>query len=225
MTNNSKERLRTRNSDRTIALLKQATIEQLISNGFSGLSIIPIIKKAGVSRGALFHHFASKDDLIAAAFEDLLEEFADRMNKISIRLREGKIGQEAFVAEIGEAFASDLFIACMEMSLGIRSEHFLSDSVEGAIRKWRAALQTFWTETFDLPGLSEEEAVTHWAMASNTLRGHGFTTSFGLESQATDHLHTGFAKIYLRDARMRPLTSDSVLSFEASKTTTQGEKQ
>lgn len=201
---------RIRDSDRTIALLKQATIEQLISNGFSGLSVVPIIKKAGVSRGALFHHFASKDDLVAAAFEDLLEEFAERLRQVSIRLRCGAIDQEAFIKEIGEAFASDLFIACMEMSLGIRSEHFLSESVEGAIHKWRAALQNFWMQTFELPDLSEKEAVIHWAMASNALRGHGFTTSFGFESQARDHLHNGFAKIFLRDARVRPLTGNDI---------------
>ncbi len=215
---------RVRDSDRTIALLKQATIEQLISNGFSGLSIIPIIKKAGVSRGALFHHFASKDDLIAAAFEDLLGEFAGRLQQISQRLRTGLIDQKGFVEEIGEAFASDHFIACMEMSFGIRSGHVLSDDVEGAIRKWRSALQDFWMQTFDLPDLSQEVAVTHWAMASNTLRGHGFTTSFGEKTQATEHLTNGFARTFLRGARMRPLAEGEVLSFQASNTTKQGEE-
>ncbi len=216
---------RIRDADRTIALLKQATIEQLISNGFSGLSIIPIIKKAGVSRGALFHHFASKDELIAAAFEDLLEEFANRMRDISIRYRNGAIDQDGFVREIGEAFASDLFIACMEMSLGIRSGHFLSETVEGAILRWRASLLAFWMETFELPGLSDEQQEIHWAMASNTLRGHGFTTSFGREEQASAQLQKGFAHIFLRDARMRPLTDDSVLSFDASQSNNKGENQ
>ena len=216
---------RIRDTDRTIAALKKATIEQLISNGFSGLSIIPIVKKAGVSQGALFYHFTSKDELIAEAFKDILEEFATRMRQISTRFRKGIIDQDAFVTEIGEAFSSDLFIGCMEMSLGIRSDQFLSSSVDGAIQKWRTALQDFWMQTFDLPGASEEEAIVHWAMASNTLRGHGFTRSFGMESLATDRLQRGFAKIYLREARMRPLNPDIVLSLKASTTKTDGEIQ
>lgn len=224
MARESKTPSRIRDADRTVSLLKQATIEQLISNGFSGLSIIPILNKAGVSRGALFHHFPSKDDLVAAAFEDLLQDFADRLNDISRRLRQGTINQDVFVTEVGEAFASDLFIACMEMSLGMRSEHSLSESVQGAILKWRAALLSFWTQTFELPGMPMAEQETHWAMASNTLRGHGFTTSFGQEDLARNHLQKGFAKIFLEAALLRPLTDDGVLPFQANDDTNQGEE-
>lgn len=210
-----KSTTRVRDADRTISLLKQATIEQLISNGFAGLSIIPILKKAGVSRGALFHHFPSKDALIAAAFEDLLSEFAARLHGISQKLRQGKIDKQEFVLQISDAFASDLFIACMEMSLGIRSEHSLSEAVNDAISQWRSALLSFWTNTFDLPGMTWAEQETHWAIASNTLRGHGFTTSFGLEASAVEHMRRGFHKLFLEGVSVKPPSDNEVLSFRS----------
>ncbi|MFK8081393.1 MAG: TetR/AcrR family transcriptional regulator [Granulosicoccus sp.] len=211
---------RVRDADRTISLLKQATIEQLISNGFAGLSIIPILKKAGVSRGALFHHFESKDKLIAAAFDDILKEFASRMHEISHRLRNGNINQEEFVSQIGDAFASDLFIASMEMSLGIRAEHSLSEAVNDAIANWRMELLAFWTNTFDIPGLTPAEQTTHWAIASNALRGHGFTTSFGLEASAIEHMQSGFYKIFLKGVTVKPPSINEVLPFRTPSKTT-----
>lgn len=193
---------RIRDAERTIATLKQATIDQLISNGFSGLSIIPILKKAGVSRGALFYHFPTKDHLIAAAFEDLLEKFAAKMHAVGRDLRQGKISQEEFVVRIGDTFASDLFIGCMEMSFGLRVGLTLSNSVEKAIVNWRESLLKFWMCTFELPGRSQDECETHWAMASNVLRGHAFTTSFGATPKARKHLHDGFAKLFLQGANI-----------------------
>jgi AcrR family transcriptional regulator len=195
---------RIRDAERTVALLKQATIDQLISSGFAGLSILPIINKAGVSRGALFHHFPTKDHLIAAAFEDLLVDFARQLHEIGADLRAGKISLDEFVIRVSDTIASDMFIGCMEIALGIRSELTLSSLVEEAIAAWRQSLFDFWHNTFELPGSDPEECATHWAMASNVLRGHAFTTSFGVAPQARDRLYRGFPKLFLQDAVIRP---------------------
>ena len=201
---------RTRDSERTIALLKQATVDQLISSGYAGLSVLPILKKAGLSRGALFHHFPTKDHLVAAAFEDLLVEFAAQMHEIATDLRTGRASLDEFVVRTSETIASDLFIGCMEIALGMRSELALSSLVEPAIAEWRKALFEFWDRTFDLPGYSDEERATHWAMASNVLRGYAFSSSFGMAPQAKEQLYQGFPKLFLKDAVVRSEDSSVV---------------
>lgn len=205
---------RTRDAGKTIAILKKALISQLISSGFAGLSLAPLLKKAGVSKGALFHHFPSKDALVAAAFEDVLAEFSVCLHQISHKLRSGQIDREEFVAQTAQAFASDLFIATMEMSLGMRVEDYLSEAVKDAIVTWRKDLLRFWTETFDLPGLSEDQQEVHWAIASNTLRGYGFTNSFGHQEVATAHMQQGFAQFFLDVAVLKPATEADVIFLE-----------
>ncbi len=214
MPNRKEPNARIRDSGKTVAALKRAAIDQLVSNGFARLSIASLLKKAGVSKGALFHHFDSKDALIAAAFEDVLADFANCLARISHRLRSGEIDQDAFVAETAAAFASDLFIATMELSLGMRVEEFLSEATKDAIVIWRDNLSRFWTDTFDLPGLSPSEQETHWAIASNTLRGYGYTNSFGHQDVATRHMQQGFAQFFLTGAVVKPCATSDVIILQ-----------
>ncbi len=66
-----------REQRRTQAERSETTTEQLIKaarelfarKGFAATSIEDIVEAAGVTRGALYHHFASKEDLFEAVFE------------------------------------------------------------------------------------------------------------------------------------------------------------
>lgn len=210
--NSKKPSDRIRNAERTVALLKEAAIDQLISNGFAGLSILPIIKTAGVSRGALFHHFPTKDHLIAAAFEDLLIDFAKQLHAIGADLRARKITRDEFVVKVSNTMVSDMFIGSMEIALGIRSELSLSSLVENAVLKWRQSLFDFWVSTFDLPNFDAEEIIIHWSMASNALRGHAFSSTFGVEPKVNERLYIGFSKLFLEETVVRP-ADKNILNF------------
>jgi AcrR family transcriptional regulator len=54
--------------------------------GFRATSIEDIVRAAGVTRGALYHHFESKTDVFRAVFEDQERELA----AISVRAAQGK---------------------------------------------------------------------------------------------------------------------------------------
>ncbi|MEI9993345.1 MAG: helix-turn-helix domain-containing protein [Rhizomicrobium sp.] len=47
--------------------LLEATLQCLAEKGYAGTSTTEVVKRAGVSRGALAHHFASKAELVAEA--------------------------------------------------------------------------------------------------------------------------------------------------------------
>ena len=47
--------------------------------GFAGTAREEIVERAGVTRGALHHHFGTKQDLFAAVFEELESELAARV--------------------------------------------------------------------------------------------------------------------------------------------------
>lgn len=56
--------------------LLDSTASLMSSRGFAGVSISDIASDAGVTKGGLFHHFASKQELIFAVFDDELERFS-----------------------------------------------------------------------------------------------------------------------------------------------------
>jgi AcrR family transcriptional regulator len=50
-------------------------------HGFAGTSLEAIVRTAGLTRGALYHHFADKTELFAAVFEQVEAEVATRMSE------------------------------------------------------------------------------------------------------------------------------------------------
>jgi AcrR family transcriptional regulator len=57
----------------TQARLLDATVDCLVERGWAGTSTTEVVRRAGVSRGAQVHHFPTKEDLVLAAVEHLLE--------------------------------------------------------------------------------------------------------------------------------------------------------
>ncbi len=48
-------------------------------HGFAGVGTEAIVRRAGVSRGALYHQFADKTELFAAVFDDLEQDLSQRL--------------------------------------------------------------------------------------------------------------------------------------------------
>ena len=61
--------LRARQADETRHLLISVARELFTDRGFAATSIEDIIQRAGVARGALYHHFSGKDALFRAVYD------------------------------------------------------------------------------------------------------------------------------------------------------------
>lgn len=83
------ERQRMNDSRRTQAERSAETRESLIAaarplfaeHGFADAALETIVRAAGVTRGALYHHFPDKTELFAAVFEQVEGEVAARMGE------------------------------------------------------------------------------------------------------------------------------------------------
>jgi AcrR family transcriptional regulator len=53
--------------------------------GFAAATLDDVARRAGVTRGALYHHFADKESLFAAVFEDIQAELATRSVRAAAR--------------------------------------------------------------------------------------------------------------------------------------------
>lgn len=56
--------------------LMEATIDCLVELGWTGTTTTEVARRAGVSRGAMLHHFPSKQELVLAAVEHLADRRA-----------------------------------------------------------------------------------------------------------------------------------------------------
>jgi AcrR family transcriptional regulator len=66
-------------SETTRGALLGAARELFTEHGYAGVSTEEIVRRAGVTRGALYHHFRDKQDLFRAVFEAIEQEMAERV--------------------------------------------------------------------------------------------------------------------------------------------------
>ena len=57
-------------AEETRGLLLDAAMEVLLEHGYAGTRVSEIARKAGVTSGAIYNHFASKTELLTAAIEE-----------------------------------------------------------------------------------------------------------------------------------------------------------
>ena len=113
-----------------------AALDCFVTIGYASTTTARIAEKAGVSRGAMLHHFPSKTELMQAAVEylhgKLLELYSSHISKVSVDLpvdernRKGLQGYWNYLS-------SDLYVAYHELCVAGRTdpelEHILEDSI------------------------------------------------------------------------------------------------
>jgi AcrR family transcriptional regulator len=81
----------------TRGALVGAALALFTDNGFAGTSTAEIVRRADVTRGALYHHFADKEELFRAAYEAVEHDIYDRCQSAA----KGRRGVAALKAGIG----------------------------------------------------------------------------------------------------------------------------
>ena len=62
-------------------LILEAALTLFTATGFHGTSTAAIARQANVATGTLFHHFASKEELISALYMEVKKEFAQALTE------------------------------------------------------------------------------------------------------------------------------------------------
>jgi AcrR family transcriptional regulator len=78
-------RTQTARSEATRAALIAAARPLFAERGYAGVGTEEIVRGAGVTRGALYHHFDGKRELFAAVYEQIEAELAERIASAALR--------------------------------------------------------------------------------------------------------------------------------------------
>jgi AcrR family transcriptional regulator len=87
--------LRARQAEATRQLLVSVARELFTEQGYAATSVEDIIQRAGVARGALYHHFSGKDALFRAVYEAVQAETASRVVAAALAVGEPWAGVRA----------------------------------------------------------------------------------------------------------------------------------
>lgn len=134
-------------SAETRAKLIDATINSICERGFQNATTAEIARRAGVSRGALQHHFRNKADLMLAVLEFICSQFASGVSGVADRDAPLEARCDDLVRILWAIYGSRAYAAAVEVVLGGRGD----PETYARIREFRL--------------LSAELAERHWAEA------------------------------------------------------------
>jgi AcrR family transcriptional regulator len=153
----------------TRARLLDAAARVYAERGFAGATLDDVAKEAGLTKGAVYGHFGSKDNLLVALMEEYLAaEIAEQValfDRDETTWKRPLVGSDRFIAELDES--PDTFRLLVEFWLAAGRDEQLRERFAVGIEALREMFAGFCRESSDDAGLElTDEAANHFANVS-----------------------------------------------------------
>jgi AcrR family transcriptional regulator len=174
-------------SERTRVLLFEATIECLLDLGYAGTSVNEICKRAGLSRGAQQHHFATRAEMMAHALEYLVTKLGDQVMDAVHRLAADPDRVAKGIDLLWQSFSGTLSTAAMELWVAARTDPELQGAMLPVDRALGRATYDLYRELawHDVPAARMD---TLFWLTLNLTRGLAMDAMIGGDEGRRNHL-------------------------------------
>jgi len=118
--------------------LLDATVASLAERGYAGTSTQAVCRQAGVSRGTLLHHFATRDALLLAALRHVLHAVV--ADFVAARLAEEPVGVEDLLSLMWAQWQGPALTAWLELAVAARTKPELQAPMRTVMRDFDALI-------------------------------------------------------------------------------------
>ncbi|MCX5478208.1 TetR/AcrR family transcriptional regulator [Kaistia geumhonensis] len=160
----------------TRARLVEATLDLLLSKGYAGTTTVDIAARAGLTRGALAHHYSGKDELVVEAFDRHLTIVTQEIRTYATLVRDGSLSLDDFIDRVWTIFSGRFFMLTLEEVTAARHNDFLRVRLVARTRDFHDSLDAIWRHFFDETGLNPLEIEVMLNATLCLLRGMGVQT-------------------------------------------------
>lgn len=176
--------------------LCEATLDVLCEVGYDSITTPMIAARAGVSRGAQTHHFATKADLLVAAFEHLLQSWEDARQAAFGGMDLRQLPFESYLRFVwSEIFSRPSYIAALELMLAARVDSALGERLRQALDSPASQRNLRWSRLLRFSDVKKEEQFQHMTLC--LLRGMAIHASFN----RSDAVNEGLLEAWIALAR------------------------
>jgi len=174
-------------SSNTQAKICNATLEALAEVGYHCITTAFIAKKAKVSRGALTHQYASRNDLLVAALQRLHNDWSQvRPFTANPTTEEYTVAQ--LITELWENLFSDKrYIASLELMVAARLDNDLGIRLRDEMSRWVNVRDEF-LRSLNFTDRKMGLNVQHLHLMMSTMRGVALYQLFDRDVQAGQKL-------------------------------------
>ncbi|MEH2549678.1 AcrR family transcriptional regulator [Bradyrhizobium sp. AZCC 2262] len=158
-------------SETTRKRLLDAAVKLIRLKGFGGLRTIEVASVAGVSRGALMHHFPSKHALVVAVLTYVNEmDFAQSTRRAQLA-RSSKDPIEEIIQDAKNFFFGDHFFIGLAIAMSDESTRRLRRETHQFSRQTRFSIEAAWLDTLISSGIPKQLASDVLALTLSAVRG------------------------------------------------------
>ena len=153
--------------------LVTVTLDLLYERGLRETSTVDIAQRAGVSRGAMLHHFPTKEDLLKEALRLLLNRETEAIRAMAAAIDAGDMDLDGFLDALWEKFSGPLFMITLEYVTTARTNRAILEALQPIAKDFNDSLDEIWERFFVHSGISPEERRHALTATLCLLRGMG----------------------------------------------------
>jgi len=176
-------------------LLDAATLV-LGEKGLNGFRTADVVESAGVSKGALLHHFATKDALIVAVFRQLYGDISARSQQPSTATTLPQAIDE-LIADSHAFFFSDSFQVSLDITVAAARHPSLRDQIFDVVRASRKNAEDMWVRRLEAFGISAADALDAVWIINSTIRGFAVRALWEPDQARFAHVEQVAARLVL----------------------------
>lgn len=135
-------------SAQTRARLRAATYDCLVEIGYARTTTREVLKRAGVSRGAMLHHYPSRDDLLADAVEEVIDRHLDAFRAALARPTEGPRAPEALIEAVWGVMNGPTYHAWLDLVAASRTDDALRTRVKAVNERFDRSIEAIHRDRF-----------------------------------------------------------------------------
>ena len=132
--------------------LLDATIDCLTRDGYAGMSTNDVVRRAGVSRGALVHHYPTKAQLAVAALDRVARRPSRRLRgRVRRCSRPSQRTADVAIDVLWTLFQGETFAAWLELTVAARTDPDLRTRLAEVNRRFDDGVLATFNRTFPPP--------------------------------------------------------------------------
>ncbi|MFB9262350.1 TetR/AcrR family transcriptional regulator [Bradyrhizobium erythrophlei] len=151
----------------------RAAISCLVEFGYAETSITRVAERASLSKGALQHHFPTKEELIAAVVETLLARPLARAH--TVRPESGRADTEIIAARLRSGWTDFVntgsYRALLEILVAARTDGGLRNRIDPILQTWNRAHDAQTRESYEAASGEDDDVELLMVMHRALLRG------------------------------------------------------
>jgi AcrR family transcriptional regulator len=155
----------------TRRLLIDAAVDRICALGFGGATLELITERAGVTRGAVQHHFRNRDALLLAVVGELNDQLKALFETSQFADKPLQERLSAICEQLWGIVSSRRFVAAVQIQLGTVTDPNVSPRVLKIMIEIERELDNQWVELFARDGIGVDRVIVARHLAQAALRG------------------------------------------------------